>query len=62
MDLRHRKLMSGLCSLNFHDWLLEWGSDWRLRNILIIIKFISKFNIIFVMRTNAIEAKLTWPF
>ncbi|SXD60390.1 Uncharacterised protein [Klebsiella variicola] len=24
MDLRHRKLMSGLCSLSFHDWLLEW--------------------------------------
>lgn len=24
MDLRHRKLMSGLCFLSFHDWLLEW--------------------------------------
>lgn len=37
MDLRHRKLMSGLCFLSFHDWLLEWESSWCFHNILIII-------------------------
>ncbi|VAT76808.1 Uncharacterised protein [Klebsiella variicola] len=27
MDLRHRKLISVLCSLSFHDWLLEQESS-----------------------------------
>lgn len=57
MDLRHHKLMRELCSLNFHDWLLEWESDLYRCNILIIMKFISLFNIIFVMRTNFVSTK-----
>ncbi len=57
MDLRHHKLMSGLCFLSFHDWLLEWKSSRYLRNILIIILFIHAFNIIFVMRTKIVGAQ-----
>ena len=57
MDLRHRKLMSGLCFLSFLDWLLEWESSWFLHNILIIIFFVSQFNIIYIMRTSAVGAQ-----
>ncbi|AJA98273.1 hypothetical protein KR75_26500 (plasmid) [Klebsiella variicola] len=57
MDLRYRKLMSGLCSLSFHDWLLEWESSWHFCNTLIIMIFKFIFNIIFVMRTLIVGAQ-----
>lgn len=58
MALRHRKLRNGLCSSSFRNRFIGKKRDVDGDKLLIFNHILTGFNIIFIMRTNIVVAKL----